>query len=360
MKILLLNNLISYTYNFRREIIEAFAHAGHDVVVVAENDDEGKKQELLKSCRIIEVKFNGTGTNVFEELSLLNTYRRIVRDEKPGFVFTFTIKMNLYGSLACKKYHVSYVPMITGLGELEKEGKLRALLLKMHRMVMPYAEAVLFQNQDNLDFFKEHNIGFKRAIVLPGSGINLEKFRYADYPSGDVINFAFLGRIIRAKGVEEYFKAAEALASPSMVFHAAGLISDEYKEKVDDLVKRGKLVYEGVLSESRDYLASSSCLVLPTYHPEGLSNAILEASAVGRPVICTSRTGCKEVVTDGENGFFCREKDSEDLERVIMKFASLSVSERTEMGRRGREIVEKKFDRKIVVEKYLSLLEERE
>lgn len=112
-----------------------------------------------------------------------------------------------------------------------------------------------------------------------------------------------------------------------------------------------------MLSDSRDYLASSSCLVLPTFHPEGLSNAILEANAVGRPVICTARTGCKEIVTDGENGFYCREKDTEDLERVIMKFASLPVAERAEMGRRGREIVEREFDRKIVVDAYLSLLE---
>lgn len=357
MKILLLNNLISYTYNFRKEIIDALVAAGHEVVVVAENDDDKKLQELQKSCRFVNVPFNGTGTNVFEELSLLNTYKHIVREEKPDFVFTFTIKMNLYGGLASRKYHVPYVPMITGLGELEKEGKLRAVLLSLHRMVMPHAEAVLFQNQDNLDFFREHNIGYKKAVVLPGSGINLEKFAYREYPEGDVINFAFLGRIIKAKGVEEYFTAAEKLSSPGMIFHAAGPVNDEYKERVDDLVRRGKLVYDGVLSDSRDYLASSSCLVLPTFHPEGLSNAILEANAVGRPVICTARTGCKEIVSDGVNGFFCREKDSEDLERVIMKFASLPVSERAEMGMHGREIVERKFDRKIVVDAYLSLLE---
>lgn len=357
MKILLLNNLISYTYNFRKEIIDALTAEGHEVVVVAENDDESKLQELQKSCHFINVEFNGTGTNVFEELALLSLYKHIVRDEKPDFVFTFTIKMNLYGGLACRKYHVPFVPMITGLGELEKEGRLRAVLLSLHRRVMPYAEAVLFQNQDNLDFFKKHNIGYRKAVILPGSGINLEKFTYRDYPEGDVINFAFLGRIIKAKGVEEYFAVAEKLASPSMVFHAAGRINNEYRKRVDDLVRRGKLVYEGVLSDSRDYLARSSCLVLPTFHPEGLSNAILEANAVGRPVICTPRTGCREIVTDGENGFFSKEKDPGDLERVIMKFVSLSGSERAEMGRRGRKIVERKFDRKIVVDAYLSLLE---
>ncbi len=357
MKILILNNLISYTYNFRREIIDALVATGHEVVIAAENDDDVKLEEMKKSCRFINVHFNGTGTNVFEELSLLNAYRRIVREEKPDFVFTFTIKMNLYGGLVCRKYHVPFVPMITGLGELEKKGKLRTILMTLHRMVMPYAEAVIFQNQDNLRFFNEHGIRYRESVVLPGSGINLEKFAYRDYPQGDVVSFAFLGRIIKAKGVEEYFTVAEELASDKLVFHAAGRINDEYKERVDDLVKRGKLVYDGVLSDSRDYLASSSCLVLPTFHPEGLSNAILEANAVGRPVICTSRTGCKEIVSDGVNGFFCKEKDAENLKKVILSFASLPVSERAEMGRRGRKIVETRFDRKIVVDEYLSLLE---
>ena len=357
MKILLLNNLISYTYNFRKEIIDALVTAGHEVVVVSENDDDGKLRELEKNCRFISVHFNGTGTNVFEELSLLNTYKHIVKTEKPDFVFTFTIKMNLYGGLACRKYHVPYVPMITGLGELEKKGKLRTILMTLHKMVMPCAEAVIFQNQDNLDFFNKHGIKYRKSIVLPGSGINLDKFQYREYPEGDVISFAFLGRIIKAKGVEEYFSVAEELASDKLVFHAAGLINDEYKERVEDLVKEGNLVYDGVLSDSRDYLASSSCLVLPTFHPEGLSNAILEANAVGRPVICTARTGCKEIVTDGVNGFFCKEKDADNLKSVILKFASLSVFERAEMGRRGREIVESRFDRKIVVNTYLSLLE---
>ena len=359
MKILLLNNLISYTYNFRKEIIDALVTAGHEVVIVSENDDSEKLGELEKTCRFISVHFNGTGKNVFEELSLLNTYKRIVREEKPDFVFSFTIKMNLYGGLACRKYHVPYVPMITGLGELEKKGKLRAVLMALHKMVMPYAEAVIFQNQDNLDFFDKHGIRYRNSVVLPGSGINLDKFQYREYPAGDVIDFAFLGRIIKAKGVEEYFTAAEELASDKLVFHAAGLINDEYKERVKDLVKRGKLIYDGVLSDSRNYLASSSCLVLPTFHPEGLSNAILEANAIGRPVICTARTGCKEIVTDGVNGFFCKEKDVADLKRVILRFASLSVSERAEMGRRGREIVEGRFDRKIVVRTYLSLLESK-
>lgn len=357
MKILILNNLISYTYNFRKEIIEAFVERGYEVVLASDNDDSTKLAELESFCRFIPVPFNGKGKNIIEELRLIRTYRKIVRDERPDIILTFTIKMNLYGGLAAKRYHTAYVPMITGLGELEKEGKLRALLMFLHRSVMPYAKTVVFQNEDNRRFFDEHGIRYMSSVVVPGSGINLEKFAYAPYPEGDIIHFAFLGRLIKAKGIGEYLDAAENLASEKLVFHAAGPVDSEFRERVDSLASRGKLIYEGVLSDTRAYLAFSSALVLPTYHPEGLSNVILEASAVGRPVICTPRTGCREIVSDGINGFYCREKDSGNLVSVIRRFASLSKEKREVMGRKGRRIVEEKFDRKRVISAYLGILE---
>lgn len=357
MKILLLSNLLSYTYNFRKEIVDAFVKEGHEIVIACDVDDCGKLLEIEKESKVIEVPFNGKGTSIKEEISLLNTYRRIVKEEKPDIVFSFTIKMNLYGGLASKWNHVQFVPMITGLGELEKEGKLRALLLFLHKRVMPYAKCIVFQNEDNRAFFDNNGIKYKRSVVVPGSGINLDKFKYVEYPKDDKIVFSFLGRLIKAKGIEEYFICAKELASDNIEFHAAGPINKEYEEEVRNLVGSKKLIYDGVLSDSRVYLSSSSCLVLPTFHPEGLSNVILEAQAIGRPVICTPRTGCKEIVKDGINGYYCKEKDAKSLSSAINKFLSLSVDEREEMGRRGREIVERSFDRKIVVDSYLSLLE---
>ncbi len=357
MKILILSNLLSYTYNFRKEIIDAFIKEGHRVVIACDVDDCNKLLKIEKESKVIEVPFNGKGTSIKEELSLLNTYRKIIKDEKPDIVFSFTIKMNLYGGLASKWNHVEFVPMITGLGELEKEGKLRTILLFLHKRVMPYAKCVIFQNEDNRIFFDNNGIKYKRSAVVPGSGINLAKFKYVEYPKDDIVNFAFLGRLIKAKGIEEYFACAKELSSDKVVFHAAGPINKEYEEIVKALVSEKKLIYDGVLSDSREYLSSSSCLVLPTFHPEGLSNVILEAQAIGRPVICTPRTGCKEIVKDGINGYYCKEKDVNNLSLVIKKFLSLAVKEREEMGRRGREIVENSFDRKIVVNSYLNLLE---
>ncbi len=356
MKILILSNLLSYTYNFRKEIIDAFIQRGHKVSLACDVDDEEKKK-AFDSVEVINVHFNGKGKNPVEELKLLETYKRIIKNTQPDIIFTYTIKMNLYGGLVAKRYHIPFVPMITGLGELEKKGKLRSILLSLHKAVMPYAECVVFQNEDNRHFFDDNKIQYKKSLVVPGSGINLDKFKYSEYPEGDRVDFVFLGRLIKAKGIEEYFAAAEALSSDTLIFHAAGPVDSAYKERLEKLVGEGKIVYHGILSDTRGYLASSSCLVLPTFHPEGLSNVILEAFAVGRPVIATDRTGCKELVREGENGFFCKEKDPENLIEVIKKMASLSIDERERMGRNGRSFVEKYYDRTLVVKAYLNLLE---
>ena len=360
MVIVILSNLTSYTYNFRYEILQKMIDRGHDVVVACHNDDDGKQKGLESlGCRMIEVPFNGKGTDPKEELRLLNTYKRLVREERPDIVFTFTIKMNLYGGIAAKKYRVPYVPMITGLGELEKTGKLRAILMFLHKRVMPKAKAVVFQNQANMDFFEKNGISCKKAVLVPGSGINLKKFGFCDYPTEDKgLRFAFIGRLTVAKGIVEYLDMAEheKKKHPDFSFLIAGVCDEEFKERVKTLQDRGVVEYLGQLSDTRELLKSIHCLILPTFHPEGLSNVLLEAAATGRPAICTSRPGCREVVQNGVNGLYCEAKNADNLVSVVDKFCSMSEEDHKKMGLEGRNLVEQRFDRSIVVNTYMELI----
>ncbi len=360
MRILVLSNLTSYTYNFRLEILQALLDEGHSVMVASHNDDDAKQREMAcLGLEMIEVPFNGKGKNPMEELSLLLRYRKLIRKTRPDMVFTFTIKMNLYGGLVAKRRHIPYVPMITGLGELEKKGRLQAVLMKLHKMVMPGAKAVLFQNQANMDFFRDNGIETRRGILIPGSGINLNKFQLVDYPSeNDGLKFAFIGRITPAKGVSEYLLAAKLLKAkhPEFTFYMAGLCDEEYKGAVQELDEKGVVKYLGMLSDTRELLSKIHCLVLPTYHPEGLSNVLLEACATGRPCICTSRPGCREVVKDGVNGLYCKAQDVDNLMDVIESFAAMTEERRRKMGLEGRDLVQSSFDRKIVVQRYMELL----
>ncbi len=360
MRILVLSNLTSYTFNFRYEILQKMMEDGHDVAIACHNDDMGKQKALEElGCRMIEVPFNGKGTNPKEELKLLLTYRKLLKNEHPDIMFSFTIKMNLYGGLAAKRCGIPYVPMITGLGELEKTGKLRSILMFLHKRVMPHAKAVVFQNQANMDFFKENGIACHKAVLVPGSGINLNKFAYCEYPSeNDGIRFAFIGRLTIAKGILEFLEMAELEKKlhPNLSFAVAGLCDDEFKDRVNDLQQRGVIEYLGQISDTRDLLKRSHCLVLPTFHPEGLSNVLLEASATGRPAICTSRPGCREVVQDNVNGLYCNAKDTGNLISKVDEFCALGEQRHREMGLAGRKIVEERFDRRIVVNTYMELL----
>lgn len=357
MKILILSNLASYTYNFRLEIVRAMKEKGWDVVMVFDNDSEEKTSVLSEYGQVINVPFNGKGTNIKEEFDLLRTYRRIVRETKPDAVLTFTIKMNLYGGLAATGKKIPYFPMITGLGELEKEGKLQKLLTAMHKYVMPRAGCVFFQNEANIEFFKERGIRTGKTVLLPGSGVNLEKFSSMPYPpEEDGTSFAFIARLTQAKGIEQYLDVASDLSSLA-TFYVAGLCDKQYKERVETMNEQGHIKYLGVLEDTRLLLEKISCLVLPTYHPEGMSNVLLEAGACGRPAICTDRPGCREIIRDGENGFYCKAKDSDDLRNEVERFLALDYEEKRKMGARSREIVEKGFDRSIVVRAYIQELE---
>lgn len=360
MKILFLSNLTSYTYNFRFEILQAFIDDGHEVVVACHDDDESKQKALQDlGCTMVEVPFNGKGTNPNEELKLINTYKKLVKNQNPDIVFTFTIKMNLYGGLAAKEYKVPFVPMITGLGELEKTGKLRKILMFLHKRVMPFAKAVVFQNKANMEFFRDNRIAYRKSVLVPGSGINLIKFPCCDYPSEENgLRFAFIGRLTVAKGIQEYLGMAvrEKKLHPDYSFMIAGVCDDEYKARIADLQQEGVIEYLGQLPDTRDLLKSIHCLVLPTFHPEGLSNVLLEVSATGRPAICTSRPGCREVVQDWVNGLYCEARNVNNLVSVVDKFCSLPAQTHKEMGLKGRKIVEERFDRRIVVDAYMELL----
>ena len=361
MKILFLSNLVSYTYHFRIEIIKALLQKGHQVSIAAETDNLDMRTAFENmGCTFIETPFDGKGTSIKRDGKLLASYIHMIRKMKPDVVFSFTIKQNLYGGIAAKLCRTKYAPMITGLGELEKKEKLQKLLIFLHKCVIPYADVVFFQNKDNSVFFQDHGIQTKREIFLPGSGVNTEAFPYQVYPGEkDGIAFGFIGRLIPAKGIEQYLEAASYFAEKkkNVIFHIAGKCDPQYEKTIEKLHKSGVIVYHGVLDDTKHLYERIHCLVLPTYHPEGMSNVLLEAAACGRPAICTDRVGCKEIISDGENGFYCKAKDSANLIQVIERFCSLPWQEKKKMGLIGRKKVVEYFSRETVVLHYLQYVE---
>lgn len=342
-------------YNFRLELVERLVADGHSVVI---SSPYGERIEDLKAlgCQYREIAISRHGMNPVQELKLLKDYIALMKEVKPDIVLTYTIKPNIYGGMVAALLGIPYVANITGLGTaVEKGGLVQRITVLLYKIAFAKVRRVFFQNEENRQFFADRKIAVKKHGMLPGSGVNLQRFVPLEYPAGEKTEFVFLSRIMKEKGADQYLGAAEAIRQkyPNTVFHVCGFCEEDYEETLSDLQDRGIIVYHGMVRDVKAVLAETHCTVHPTFYPEGISNVLLESCACGRPIITTDRSGCREVIDDGINGFVVKQRSTEDLIEKIEKFLTLTQEQRRAMGLAGREKVEREFDRQIVVEAYL-------
>ena len=355
MRILILANNDIGLYNFRLELIEAMLQKGYAVHISAPYGERIK--DLLRLGIIFhESGLERHGINPLKEIRLLDSYKKLAAEVQPDAILGFTIKPNIYGAIAAKKSHIPFIANITGLGTaLEGGGWKQRVLTYLYRYAFTDVQTVFFQNTENQNFFKENGIAVQKQKLLPGSGVNLERFPLLPYPEGRTIRFAFISRIMKEKGIDQYLEAAEQIREkyPFTEFHVCGFCEEEYRGRLQEMANQGTVIFHGMVRDVSGFLKDIHCVVHPTYYPEGISNVLLEACASGRPVITTDRAGCREVVEDGRNGFLIREKDSGDVIEKIEKFLTLSCGERKNLGAYGRRKMEREFDRNIVVNAYM-------
>ncbi|MBQ7968416.1 MAG: glycosyltransferase family 4 protein [Clostridia bacterium] len=354
-KVLFLVNHDVVIYNFRLELVECLLADGHQVVI---SSPYGERIEDLKAlgCEYREIDIARHGMNPIKELKLISEYKKLLDQVKPDIVFSYTIKPNIYGSIACRSRKVPCVTNITGLGTaVENGGLVQKITVLLYKYAFTKVQRVFFQNTENMQFFVDHKIALGKHDLLPGSGVNLQRFEVLEYPETDTVEFAFISRIMKEKGIDQYLEAAEFIRSkyPNTVFHVCGFCEDAYEDKLKELTDKGIINYHGMVRDIKAFLKGIHCTIHPTYYPEGLSNVLLESSACARPIITTDRSGCREVIDDGVNGYVVKQQDCQDLIEKIEKFLKLSVYERKVMGLAGRAKVERAFDRQIVVEKYI-------
>lgn len=355
MRVLILANIGLGLYKFRRELLEELVKENEVFFCIP--DDEFVDPIKKIGCKFIDNSLlDRHGTNPIQELKLINYYKRVLHDVKPDIVFTYTIKCNAYGGMACASLGVPYVVNVTGLGTaIENGGLMQKISLALYRMGLRKAQKVFFQNTENRDFMVNHGIVKGSYDMLPGSGVNLKQYEVFPYPNGETVDFVFIARVMKEKGIDQYIDAAKEIRKrhPETRFHICGFCEQNYENLLKELTDNGTVVYHGLVADMRPIYQMISCTVHPTYYPEGLSNVLLESAASGRPIITTDRSGCREVVEDGVNGYVVKQQDSKDLIDKIEKFLSLRVDERKAMGLAGRAKVEREFDRKIVVRKYM-------
>ena len=353
--ILFLVNHDVVIYNFRLELVEKLLFDGHRVTISC---PYGERIDDLKriGAEYQEITIDRHGMNPLKEINLICTYKKLLDKVKPDIVFSYTIKPNIYGAIACKSRKIPCVANVTGLGTaVENSGIMQTISILLYKYAFTKVKTVFFQNRENQQFFKEHKIAIGKHKMLPGSGVNLERYQALPYPVDDVIKFVFIARIMKEKGIDYYLEAAKTIKEKykNTEFHVCGFVEKEYEGKLQEYVDKGIVIYHGMVRDIRTIHMQMHCTVFPSYYPEGLSNVLLEAAASARAIITTDRAGCREAVDDGITGMLIPVQNQEALNHALEKFIAMSTEERKNMGIAGRKKVEKEFDRQIVVDKYM-------
>lgn len=357
--VLVLTNFIAGLHSFRKEVMKAIVDAGYELYISVP-DTEDNRIEYFKSigCIIIKTDFNRRGMNPIDDLKLMLKYKIIIKKIKPKAVLSYTIKPNVYGGIACRLTGTPLIANVTGLGDaIENGGWLQILTVSLYKIGVGKAKQVFFQNPSNKEVCLRFGIADERAIVLPGSGVNLEHHIYQEYPADGVIKFLYIARLQKDKGTGEYFEAAKAIKAkyPQTEFQVLGWKEGEYEEQLNELTAKGIINYLGTTSDVRPYLKDVHCTIMPSYH-EGMSNVNLESAANGRPVITTDVPGCRETMDDGKTGILVKAKETNSLIEGLERFLAMSYDQKKQMGLEGRKKVEREFDRQIVVKAYLEAI----
>lgn len=349
MKILIVTNHSFMLWQFRRELIEELLKDNEVFIGVPFGDHIDDFKHL--GCRMINTEIDRRSINPVKDIGLYHTYRKLLKTVRPDMVITYSIKPNIYAGFACRQRGIPYCVNVQGLGTAFQKPILAGIVTSMYKTALKKAKVVFFENAGNAEEFRKRKITpAAKQHVLPGAGINLERYSYLPYPQNERVHFLYLGRIMHEKGMDELFAAVRRLKEEGrdFVLDLVGFFEDEYGDEVERLVTDGIAVFHGFQPDPRLFYEAADCIVLPSYH-EGMSNVLLEAAAIGRPIITSDIPGCREAVEDGSTGLLCKVKDADSLYEQMSRMLGTSFDERRAMGQAAHEKMAREFDKRCVV-----------
>ncbi len=369
-KVVLSSNVSWSLYNFRRNLIKTLLKNDFDVYIVTKSDSYTEKLVEL-GCKYINVDIDASGTNPFSDLVVIMRLCKIYYKIKPDYILNFSPKNNIYSTFSSYFCNAKIINNIAGLGvAFIRETFISKLIKTMYKFTQHKADVIFFQNHDDKNLFLEHGICKESQVkMLPGSGVDLERFRPSisvDSSKSNKLVFLLVARMLYDKGVKYYVDAARILKSrygSDVEFSLLGFIESDNpsavsQEIMDSWTSEGIVNYLGVSDNVENEMEKASCIVLPSYYREGVPRSLLEAAALGKPIITTDSVGCRDAVTDNYNGFLCEPKCLDSLVLALDKFIQMDFQTRLVMGNNSRFKAEAKFDEKIVINKYLSCLQD--
>lgn len=363
MRIAIVLNTSWNIFNFRMGLVRSLLNQGHEVIAIAPKD-EYTQLLIDEGCTYKEVKMDSRGANVLKDLGLIFELWGIYRRVKPDVVLHYTIKPNIYGTLAASMLRIPSVNNVCGLGTaFLNKGLVSRIAIGMYKLAFRFPKLIYFQNNDDKKFFDEKNITKNNATqVLPGSGINLNHFTPSHEQANKKFTFLLISRLIHDKGILEYIDAIKILKEKGIeadfqllgnkdVEHKRGIPEDLINEWIDNNI----VEYLGSTNDVRPFINQADCVVLPSYR-EGTPRSLLEAASSAKPIVATNVAGCTNVVENNVNGLLCKVKDAKDLADKLEEMANMPQEKVKEMGSASRKLVEERFDEKIVIDSYLNTI----
>lgn len=363
MRVAIVINTSWNIYNYRMGLINALMDQGHEIYAIAPRD-EFSNALIEVGCNYIPVEIDNWGTNPIKDLKLIYDFHKIYKSLKPDMIFHFTIKPNIYGSIAARLLNIPSMSNVSGLGTVfMKETFVTKLVRRMYRFAFRFPKKVFFQNEDDREFFELHKLVSNDIVeTLPGSGVDTNHFTPNGHVKNGKFTFLMVSRLLYDKGVVEYIEASKHIESngKTIEFQILGGIDPGHvrgipEETVNGWVNSGLVKYLGTAKDVRPYIDKADCVVLPSYR-EGTPRTLLEAASMAKPLLATDVPGCNNVVEDNVNGYLCKVKDVDDLVSKMKRMIKASDDELLKFGRNGRKMVISRFDEKIVVGKYLKAL----
>ena len=366
-RVLLCSNNSSGILLFRLDLIKLWLEQGWDVYLLVPFDSEADYRRLQDlGCRCVSVPFGRRSMNPFGLLWLLTRYWYYCWRLRPELVLSYTIKPVLCASIAARLLHIRHAAVITGLGHaFSSSPNLARLLSCIYRVALRRAGKVFFLNSSNKQFFCDSGIiRAEQAHLLMGEGVNLSDYPQAPLPNNNPPVFLLIARLLKAKGIGEYAIASQRLQAQGYRCRCLLLGSEDEgedaisAEELRQWQASGHIEYLGFSNDgSYDYLSQADCVVLPSYYNEGMSRVLMEAAAVGRPLITTRMPGCQELVDEGVSGWLCPAQDAVTLARSMKQFLQLTPSERALMGRQSRIKLEREgFDAVAIAQEMFDLI----
>ncbi|MBJ6143082.1 glycosyltransferase family 4 protein [Siccationidurans sp. BT559] len=371
MRVAVVINTSWNIWNFRRGLVKALQAAGHEVLAIAPPDAYSARLESELGCRYVPILMENKGTNPLKDAQLTRRFLTIYKRERPDVVLHFTIKPNIYGTLAAKLAGVASINNVSGLGTVFLiENLVSKVARGLYRLAFRFPHKVFFQNNDDRELFIRYGlIRPERTGLVPGSGVDLARFRpqpSADKAANAPFTFLMVARVLYEKGIVEYFEAARQLRTtlgPDQVrvqllggLDEAGGVGVP-RATFEQWLAEGHVEHLGTSDNVAEHLHRADCVVLPSYR-EGTPKTLLEAAACGKPLVTTDVPGCRETVEHGRNGYLCQVRSADDLAAKLLLVAQLAPERLAAMGAASRQLAEEKFDEQLVLREYLTAVAE--